>query len=67
MKTKEKFIIFSLDRLGDFIVITSLLFALKKKYPESFITIVASKLNFNFIKKYKIVDQVILYDKKCCC
>lgn len=64
MKTKENIIIFRIDRLGDFIIITSLLRALKKKYPESSITIVASKLNINFIKKYKIIDEVILYDKK---
>jgi len=60
----KKVIIFRTDKLGDFIIITSLLSAIKKKYPESYITIVASKLNFNFIKKYKLIDEVILYDKK---
>lgn len=49
--------------MGDFIIITSLIYALKKKFPDAEIIIVGSKLNFNFIKKYSIIDEVIIYDK----
>ena len=60
----KEFIFFRSDRLGDFLIITNLIKALKKKYPESKITIISSKYNNHFIKKYKIIDNVILYDKK---
>ena len=59
----KKIIIFRTDRLGDFIITTSLLKGIKKKFPKSFITVVTSKLNYDFVKKYKIINKVILYDK----
>ena len=59
----KNFIFFRADRLGDFLIITSIIKALKDKYTKSKITVVASKINYNFIKKYKIVDRVILFNK----
>ena len=59
----KNFILFRTDRLGDFLIITNIIKALKKKYPKSKITVVASQLNYHFIKKYKIIDRVILYNK----
>ena len=59
----KNFIFFRNDRLGDFLIITNLIKALKEKYPLSNITIVSSKYNHHFISKYKIIDKVILYDK----
>ena len=59
----KKFIFFRNDRLGDFLIITNLIKAVKIKYPKSHITIISSKFNNRFIKKYKIIDNVILYDK----
>jgi len=60
----KNFIFFRNDRLGDFLIISNLIKAIKNKYPDSKITIVSSKYNNHFIKKYKIIDNVILYDKK---
>ena len=59
----KNFIFFRNDRLGDFLIITNLIKALKEKSPLSNITIVSSKYNHHFISKYKIIDKVILYDK----
>ena len=59
----KNFIFFRTDRLGDFLIITNIIKALKEKYPKSKITVVASQLNYLFIKKYKIIDRVILYNK----
>ena len=59
----KNFIFFRTDRLGDFLIITNIIKVLKEKYPKSKITVVASQLNYLFIKKYKIIDRVILYNK----
>tara|TARA_E500000178_G_C17023033_1_gene756538 strand:- start:740 stop:1762 length:1023 start_codon:yes stop_codon:yes gene_type:complete len=59
----KQFIFFRNDRLGDFLIITNLINAVKKKYPSANITVVSSKYNHHFILKYKIIDKVILYDK----
>ncbi len=59
----KRFILFRSDRLGDFLIITNIIKAIKDKYPKSKITVISSKYNNHFIKKYKIIDNVILYDK----
>ena len=59
----KNFIFFRTDRLGDFIIITNIIKTLKDKYPKSKITVVASQFNYHFIKKFKIVDRVILFNK----
>ena len=60
----KKFIFFRNDRLGDFIIITNLIKAIKLKYPNSQIIILCSPYNYRFIKKYKIIDKIVLYDRK---
>ena len=59
----KKFIFFRNDRLGDFIILTNIIRAIKKKYKDSHISILCSPLNSSFIKRYKIVDQVHVYSK----
>ncbi len=59
----KNFIFFRTDRLGDFIIITNIIKAIKVKYPKSKITVVASQYNYHFVKKFKIVDRVILFNK----
>ena len=60
----KRIIIFRADRLGDFLIISNIIKAIKKKYKDSHITVVGSKFNNNFIKSYKVIDRVIVYDKK---
>jgi ADP-heptose:LPS heptosyltransferase len=60
----KNFIIFRTDRLGDFLIITSIIKAIKKKFVNSHITVIGSPLNANIIKSYKSINEVIIYDKK---
>ena len=59
----KKFIFFRTDRLGDYILITNIICALKKKYPTSKIIVIASQYNYNFIKQNKLINKVILFNK----
>ena len=59
----KKFIIFRTDRLGDFIIITNILKAIKDKYKNSHITVVGSPYNKKLISCYKIIDKLIIYNK----
>ena len=60
----KKFIFFRNDRLGDFLILTNILKSIKEKYKDSHITVVCSPLNYSLVKKYKIINQVYLYNKK---
>ena len=60
----KRFIFFRNDRLGDFIILTNIVRSIKEKYKDSHITILCSPLNYNLIKKYKIIDQVYIYSKQ---
>jgi heptosyltransferase-2 len=53
------------NQIGDMLCSLSLYRALKKKYPESSITLVASPTNYSipFKKINPFIDQVIFYDK----
>ena len=44
----KKFIIFRTDRLGDFLIITNIIKAIKDKYKNSHITLVGSPYNKNY-------------------
>ena len=59
----KRFIIFRTDRLGDFLIITNIIKAIKKKFKESHITIVGSPYNKKLINSYKNINKVIVYDK----
>ena len=59
----KRFIIFRTDRLGDFLIITNIIKAIKKKYKESHITIVGSPYNKKLINSYKNINKVLVYDK----
>ena len=62
----KKFIFFRNDRLGDFLILTSIIKSIKEKYKDSHITVVCSPLNYNLIKKYSkiIIDTRNIYKKK---
>jgi ADP-heptose:LPS heptosyltransferase len=59
----KRFIIFRNDRLGDFLILTNIIKKIKDKYKDAHITIVASSFNYKFIKNYKIIDKVYLYNR----
>ena len=59
----KRFIIFRTDRLGDFLIISSIIKAIKNKYKDSHITLVGSPYNRKIINSYSIIDKVLIYDK----
>ena len=55
------YLIFRTDRIGDFLLIRSLLKAIKENNDKNKIFIVASKNTYEFIKKTNLVDKIFLY------
>ena len=58
------YLIFRTDRIGDFLITSSLIKAIKRNDAKSKIYIVASNKNKEFIKKYNLVDEVFLLKSK---
>jgi len=59
----QKIIIFRTDRLGDFLIISRIVYELKKKFPLYNITVVCSEKNLKMIKKLSFIDEVIVFNK----
>tara|TARA_B100000427_G_scaffold156835_1_gene130244 strand:+ start:204 stop:545 length:342 start_codon:yes stop_codon:yes gene_type:complete len=58
------YLIFRTDRIGDFLITSSLIKAIKRNDPKSKIYIVASNKNNEFIEKYNLVDKIFLLKSK---
>ena len=56
----NRYLIFRTDRIGDFLISAILIKSIKLNDPKSNITIVASKKNYDYIKSFNFVDEVIL-------
>ena len=56
----NRYLIFRTDRIGDFLVSAILIKSIKKNDKISFISVVASEKNYDYIKTFKFVDEVIL-------
>ena len=59
----NKYLIFRTDRIGDFLILAILIKSIRRNDPNSFINVVASEKNYNYIKSFKIVDKVTLLTK----
>ena len=59
----NKYLIFRTDRIGDFLILAILIKSIRRNDPDSFINVVASEKNYNYIKSFKIVDKVTLLAK----
>jgi len=57
----NKYLLFRTDRIGDFLLSAILINSIKQNDSLAHITIIASKKNFDYIKNFKIVDDVILF------
>ncbi|QKF72674.1 heptosyltransferase [Aliarcobacter faecis] len=51
------------DKIGDFVVTLPLFKAIKEQYPNTKLTALVSKINFEFAKSLDFIDDVILYNK----
>lgn len=52
------------DKIGDFVVTLPLFKAIKEQYPNTKLTALVSKINFDFAKEIDFIDNVILFDKE---
>ena len=59
----KRFIFFRNDRLGDFLILTSIIKGIKNKYKDSHITVVCSEKNYKLIKSYDIINKIFVYNK----
>ena len=59
----NKYLIFRTDRIGDFHLSLILIKSFKRMDPGCSITIISSNKNYEYIKSFKIVDEVILLKK----
>ena len=57
----NNYLLFRTDRIGDFLLSAILIKSIKRNDKNSFITIIASKKNYEYIKTLKLIDKVILY------
>jgi ADP-heptose:LPS heptosyltransferase len=52
------------DKIGDFVVTLPLIKAIKEQYPQTHITVLVAKVNFEFAQNIEFIDEVMLYDKE---
>ena len=55
----NKYLIFRTDRIGDFLLSMILIKNIKRNDKKSYIVIVSSEKNYNYIKTFRIIDEVI--------
>ena len=55
----NKYLIFRADRIGDFLVSAVLVKSSKSNDPNSHVTIIASNKNFEYVKSFPYVEDVI--------
>ena len=57
----KKYLFIRTDRIGDFLLSAILIKSIKRSDKNSIITVIASKKNYNYIKKFSFIDEVIEY------
>jgi ADP-heptose:LPS heptosyltransferase len=55
----NKYLIFRTDRIGDFLLSMILIKNIKRNDKKSYIVVVSSEKNYNYIKTFSIIDEVI--------
>ena len=59
----KNYLIFRTDRIGDFLLTCILIRNIKRNDKNSFITIVCSEYNYEYIKTFDYIDELIVYKK----
>jgi ADP-heptose:LPS heptosyltransferase len=57
----KRILIFRTDRIGDFLICSSIYSSLKRNFNNSQIDIVCSNLNYEYIKSFNFFNKVFLY------
>lgn len=63
-KKVKNVLIYRTDRIGDFLVCSSIYSSIKRNHNNCKIDIVCSNLNYKYIKSFDIFDNVFLFPKK---
>jgi lipopolysaccharide heptosyltransferase II len=58
----RKILFLRFDRIGDMVLSTAALKALKRAYPEAKITVLASERNYDILKHNPCVDEILIYN-----
>ncbi len=59
----NKYLIFRTDRIGDFLISLILIKSIKRNDPSSFIIVVSSEKNYEYINSFKFIDKVFVLKK----
>ncbi|MFC0226525.1 glycosyltransferase family 9 protein [Serratia aquatilis] len=60
----KRIVVYSTTALGDFMFNTPAMRALRERYPEAHITLVAGTVNYGMVKDYACFDEVIFWNNK---
>jgi len=64
VKENPRILISRTDRAGDLVLSTPIFFAVKERYPRSFVAALVFKETAPLLEGHPSIDQVIMYDKK---
>lgn len=60
----KRIVVYSTTALGDFMFNTPTMRALRQRYPDAHITLVAGTVNYAMVKDYSCFDEVIFWNNK---
>ena len=59
----NKYLVFRTDRIGDFLLSMILIKSIKRNDKNSYIVVISSEKNYDYIKTFNLIDEVILLKK----
>ena len=59
----NKYLIFRTDRIGDFLLSMILIKSIKRNDKNSYIMVISSEKNYDYIKTFNLIDEVIMLKK----
>ena len=59
---KKSIVFFSIDRLGDYLIRSNLIYQISKKYDKK--EIICSNLNFKLISNQQFLNKITIFDLK---
>ena len=59
----NKYLIFRTDRIGDFLLSMILIKSIKRNDKNSYVIIISSEKNYDYIKTFNLIDEVIMLKK----
>ena len=63
-QTPKRFLLVRTDRIGDTILTLPAVTALRKKYPDSFISFLAQPYTVPLVEEYEGIDLLLTYDSE---